>query len=106
MYPSIKKFNATIRSMGGEMEAAKLQRIVVQLPNLAELGFSPNKNLTKDNLVDLFQLNSNLVKIFLVVSPETFTDDFKNEISDEFDVHDNRIKEGYGIVTVERKELN
>lgn len=87
------------------MNTENLPHLLENLPNLEELGFSVDGKLTVSNLTDFFENNNGLTKIFLVVSPNNFTDDFYNEIKSEFKVRNNR-KDGWGLVTIERKPLN
>lgn len=88
------------------MKAEDLQKLAVQLPNLIELGFIPDKELTRNDLVDFFQHNPKLEKLFLTVSPSKFTDDFNNEINKEFNVRKYVDVGGWGVITLEHKQLD
>lgn len=107
--PTIKKFNTSFIQMCGEIRVADLKSLSERLPNLTELGFVPDRELTKNDLIDLFQLYPELEKIFLNVRYEIFAResfDFQNDISEEFHVCDYRNDAGFGVITIERKPLN
>lgn len=87
------------------MNTEDLPHLLENLPNLVELGFFVDKALTVNHLTHFFESNKGLTKIFLIVSPENFTDDFYNELKQEFKVWNGR-QDGWGLVTVERKPSN
>lgn len=103
-FPTIKKFNGTVTSttsIAAPIEVETLQSLAKQLPQLMELGFHPNENLTIKNLYEFFETNKNLEKIFLVIS-ESFPYDLYKEIKDEFNIPMYRIY-GVNVMTIKRK---